>query len=462
MFRRDLRLQDNTAFTRCCEETEKVLPVFIFDPVQIDNKHNEYFSRHAFQFMIGSLEALDEDLKSRGSALSFFTGKPAEVLAQLVTNHDFDAVYFNKDHTPYARNRDEKITNVVTDAGAEVIATWDALLTEPGTVSTQDDTPYKVFTSFKNTAAARPPQKPQIDRHQNLYSDVFEEAEGIMLLHKMLPEKDRSETLAQTPGRDTALRTLRNVDDFAHYDEERDFPAADATTHLSGHLKFGTVSPREVYWRFRDAFGKDHGVITELYWRDFYAHLLFFFPELLGNEMNEKYADIKWRRSRKDFETWQQGKTGFPIVDAAMRQLWEIGWMHNRVRMIVASFLTKDLLIGWWHGARWFWDTLVDGNLASNTMGWQWSAGSGADAQPFFRIFNPVSQGERHDPNGDYVRRWIPELADLPAEHIHQPWNAPDHVLSDANVTLGETYPTPIVDHSEMRDAAMAEYDKVR
>ncbi|NBB73426.1 MAG: deoxyribodipyrimidine photo-lyase, partial [Bacteroidetes bacterium] len=211
-----------------------------------------------------------------------------------------------------------------------------------------------------------------------------------------------------------------------------------------------------------DAHDAAEPFLQELVWREFSYHMLHHYPNTPTENYKDKFDGFGWEENPDWLDRWQRGQTGYPIVDAGMRQLYETGWMHNRVRMIVGSFLTKDLMIGWWHGADWFWDTLVDGNLASNTMGWQWSAGSGADAQPFFRIFNPVSQGERHDPNGDYVRRWVPELADLPTEHLHAPWDAPDRVLRKAGITLGETYPAPIVDHSEMRDVALAAYDAVR
>lgn len=240
---------------------------------------------------------------------------------------------------------------------------------------------------------------------------------------------------------------------------------------LSPHLHFGEIGPRHVWQAVQAAAsghnsrGARHGAekfLSELAWREFSHNLLYNFPHLPHEPMQEKSAGFPWADDEEALEAWQRGRTGYPIVDAGMRQLWETGWMHNRVRMIVASLLTKDLIISWKHGARWFWDTLVDADLVNNTQGWQWTAGCGADAAPYFRIFSPVSQGERYDPKGDYVRRWVPELAEMPDTWIHKPWEAPKELLAEAGVKLDETYPLPIIGHSKARERALAAYDQVK
>ncbi len=266
-----------------------------------------------------------------------------------------------------------------------------------------------------------------------------------------------------TPGEAGALDRLDTflAESLVDYPEGRNVPAARDTSMLSPHLHWGEVSPRTVWdrveaWVSNGATREDADkFLSEIAWREFAYHVLHHFPRTPTEPLKEKYAAMPWRSAPDDLDAWQRGQTGYPLVDAGMRQLYEIGWMHNRVRMVVASFLTKDLLIPWQDGARWFWDTLCGGDLANNTMGWQWAAGCGADAQPFFRIFNPVSQSTKHDPDGAYIRRWVPELAELPTNHLHAPWDAPADVLAEAGVTLGETYPGPMVDHAEARDQAL-------
>jgi deoxyribodipyrimidine photo-lyase len=278
-----------------------------------------------------------------------------------------------------------------------------------------------------------------------------------------------------TPGEEGAQKRLRNFlkKNATAYDHARDIPSEDATSGLSPHLHFGEIGPRQI-WASARALSKNSGVfplnhgvqrfLTEVGWREFAHHLLYHFPDTPERPLRKQFEKFAWADDRGGFKlrAWQRGQTGYPIVDAGMRQLWQTGWMHNRVRMIVASFLVKHLRLSWTHGAEWFWDTLVDADLASNTLGWQWSAGCGADAAPYFRIFAPVTQGEKFDPKGDYVRRWVPELAKVPAKFLHRPWEAPTELLATAGVVLGEPYPRPIVDHAMARAEALEAFKALR
>jgi len=274
-----------------------------------------------------------------------------------------------------------------------------------------------------------------------------------------------------SPGEASARRKLADFIDEAleGYGVNRDLPGRDTTSLLSPHLRFGEISPRTVWAVVRNAIDKDDRLradgekfLSELGWREFSHYLLYHFPEIETDNFNPTFDVFDWRDDARQLDRWQRGRTGYPIVDAGMRQLWQTGYMHNRVRMIVASFLTKHLRLHWRHGEAWFWDTLVDADLASNTANWQWVAGTGADAAPYFRIFNPILQGEKFDPDGEYVRRWLPELSDLPDKVLHRPWEASASVLSAAGITIDGSYPSPIVDHAEARTAALAAFRSLK
>jgi deoxyribodipyrimidine photo-lyase len=291
----------------------------------------------------------------------------------------------------------------------------------------------------------------------------------------LLPRLGWAEGFAERwqPGEAGALKRLKHFSAraMASYAEQRNFPEVDGTSALSPHLHFGEIGPRQI-WAAVRAQSKESGIfpasrgaqvfLSEVGWREFAGHLLYHFPQTPAAPLREEFAAFPWVKSKTLLRAWQKGLTGYPIVDAGMRQLWRTGWMHNRVRMIVASFLVKHLRISWEEGAAWFWDTLVDADLASNTFGWQWSAGCGADAAPYFRIFNPILQGKKFDPDGGYVRRWVPELDRLPSDFIHEPWTAPPLVLAAAGVTLGENYPAPVVAHGAAREAALAGFKSLR
>jgi deoxyribodipyrimidine photo-lyase len=434
IFRRDLRLNDNTALNKASQEHD-IIPAFIFDPRQVET--NEYKSDNAVQFMIESLHELSDCVEHDGGQLHVFWGEPTEIINDVADT--IDAVSFNNDYTPFSKERDQAMRDVCDDNGLDVITADDAYLTTPGSVTTNKGTTYKVFTYFEKSAKRRGVNRPQTNEH------TYDEASSALRRELNSVEDDvideHNESLAVNGGRSNAERRLDHAASLGDYDETREHPWEDGTTRLSAYLKFGVVSPREAYWAVRDSHGEDHGVISELYWRDFYAHLLDAYPELLHENLKDKYDDVAWRDDPDGVKRWKNGRTGFPIVDAAMRQLTETGWMHNRCRMITAAFLCKDLRVHWKTGERFFAQHLVDYDPASNNGGWQWAASTGADSQPYFRMFNPWRQQEKYDADCEYIKRFVPELRGLDPETIHG--------LEDNDVPGGVDYPEPIVDHSE-------------
>ena len=461
IFRRDLRLEDNRGLLRALEESESVVPLFILDPRQTDGLKNPYFSPNAFQFMIESLEELDRVLKNRGSQLYLGQGEAASVLERLLPTGEYAAVYCNQDYTPFAAKRDRGLQSLCDHNGVACHRPHDALLAQPEDVRTGAGDPYRVYTAFmKKARDIADISEPRANNFANFSNRRIEGLSDISVCRQIMPTEARR-PLAQQGGRSKALRRMRAFD-FSLYGDDRDRPDVDGTSKLSAHLKFGTISVRELHRHVLDSIGKEKArpYINELYWRDFYAHLLYWYPELLGTAMQEKYrtktggSKLEWSRSKTDFEKWCQGHTGFPIVDAGMRQLSETGWMHNRVRMIVGSFLTKDLHIDWRWGEKYFAQNLVDYDPASNNGGWQWVASTGADAQPYFRIFNPWSQQQKFDPNCLYIKRFIPELCDLSPEQIHG--------FEKHGVPKGVHYPEVMVDHKAERQVALERYKRVR
>ncbi len=348
-----------------------------------------------------------------------------------------------------------------------------ALLWEPWTIETKNETPYKVFTPFwKACQAADSPAEPQESPERIPGLETWPESLEIASLD-LEPKIDWAGGIADAwePGEQGAMSCLERflseaIDD---YGKDRDRPDKSGTSRLSPYLHHGEISPRRIWRAVQEKLENDDNpcrgarkYLSEIAWREFGYHLLYHFPETPLEPLRPEFDSFPWADDPRGLEAWQKGQTGYPIVDAGMRELWTTGWMHNRVRMIVASFLVKDLFLPWQEGARWFWDTLVDADLANNTLGWQWAAGSGADAAPYFRIFNPVSQGERFDPQGLYVRRWVPEIAGLSDRYLHKPWEAPMKDLQGAGVDLGNAYPRPIVDHAEARQRALAAWDDLK
>ncbi len=433
IFRRDLRLEDNTALLAALEKSEEVIPCFIFDPRQVEN--NEYFSQAGFQFLITSLKELDEALKNKGSQLYIFYGKQEEILKKLFEH--VDAVFFNKDYTPFARKRDATIEELCKKHNKKCFCYDDALLNPPERVLKADGTPYTVFTPFYRVAKEFPVDKPRENTFTNFSKTTISGQES-SLLEKLNPKR---EGLLVSGGRYEALKLLHDLPE--KYDESRDDPNMNCS-QLSAHHKFGTISIRESFYAGRKKYGAFSSFLRELYWRDFFTQIAYHFPQVFGHAFNKKYEEVPWSHNKKLFQAWCEGKTGFPIVDAGMRELNQTGYMHNRLRMVVASFLTKDLQIDWRLGEKYFAQQLTDYDPCVNNGSWQWAASTGCDAQPYFRIFNPWLQQKKHDPNCEYIKKWIPELKNYSPQAIHK--------LAEQRPLACE-YPEPIVDHSEASKA---------
>lgn len=472
-FRQDLRLADNPALAAAAAAGGPVIPVYIHAPREEEPWSAGGASRW---WLHESLARLHADLKGIGSALSVRSSADSlSALLALCRECGARRVVWNRRYEPAVIARDQHIKEALRAAGFAAESHNSALLREPWEVRTQSGGAFQVFSAYwrccKSLAdPGEPAPAPAALQAPPSWPDS-EPLERLALLPRKLrwPETLRA---AWTPGSAAAHARLRRFLDesFDGYGSRRDLPGIEGTSRLSPHLHFGEIGPREIWHaarihaleRGRSNAWRDSSFITELGWREFAHHLLYHFPRTPTEPLRERHAAFPWRHDAAALAAWQRGMTGYPIVDAGMRELWATGWMHNRVRMIAASFLVKDLLEPWGEGARWFWDTLVDADLASNTLGWQWVAGCGADAAPFFRIFNPVSQALKFDPDGAYVRRWVPELAALPNEWLHRPWEAPAPVLQHAGITLGVTYPERLVDHAVARVAALEAFARVK
>lgn len=463
-FRRDLRLDDNPALQAALRAHDAILPVYVHAP----DEEKPWAPGAASRWWLHhSLTALQQNLQARGAVLHVARGDSAEVLGELVRRSGADAVYFNRLYEPAVAARDRRVQRELRVLGCAVHSFNASLLIEPWEVQTGQGTPYKVFTPYWRNVRAGLQPRPGAPAPQRIATMPVAGNGGIDAL-ELLPALrwDTGLREAWVPGEAGAQQALADFGaaSVREYAQQRDYPAVAGTSGLSPHLHFGEVSPQQAFWHLHE-LAQQHGrrlhesaepFLRELGWREFSHHLLHHFPHTPRKNLNPQFDKFPWReRDRDALRAWQQGRTGVPIVDAGMRELWHTGWMHNRVRMVVASFLCKNLRLHWRHGARWFWDTLVDADLANNTQGWQWTAGTGADAAPYFRIFNPVSQGERFDADGSYVRRWVPELARQPFKSIHAPWKQPA-LLSQSG------YPAPLVDLSESREAALAAYQAMK
>ena len=403
IFRRDLRVHDNKALNMLLDMNDKVklYPIFIFNPKQIYAKNNEYFSNNAVQFMIESLEDLENNL-----AINYFEGNDIDIFDKLNKKYDIKNIAFNTDYTPYAIKRDKVIQEWCESKNIKLVTAEDYTLFKIGSIKNGTGNPYQVFTPFYRQTLK---MKPDLPIQELVIMNKIKKCGIIHDVKSFNKQKyyTNNANLAVRGGRKNALMRLNR--DMKGYSKNRDYPAIDATTKLSAYIKFGCVSIREVFYNYK----KNKALQRELIWREFYANILYHFPHVIGNSFKKKYDKIKWSNNKSWFKLWCEGKTGFALVDAGMRQLNETGWMHNRVRMIVAMFLSKDLLIDWRWGEKYFATRLVDYDPASNNGGWQWSASTGTDAQPYFRIFNPDLQIKKYDKNYEYIKLWNPNYNDI-------------------------------------------------
>ncbi|PPQ27726.1 deoxyribodipyrimidine photolyase [Rhodopila globiformis] len=463
-FRNDLRLADHAALYAAVETGRPVLPVFILD----DAASGAWKPGGAARWWLHhSLAALGQALEGLDARLVLRRGDSVAVLSGLVGESGAADVFTGGMADPWARRIDQAAAEALGSQGARLHRMRTTTLFNPESIRTKAGGAYGVYTPFANACLALGGPKPPLPAPRSLRAAARDsERLGDWDLLPAKPDWAAGLRAAWTPGEHGALERaeafLRHG--LGAYPAARDRPADDGTSMLSPHLHFGEISVVQL-WHMaqRGPGGKGRELlIRELLWREFCANLLWHHPILPDAPLKPAFAAMPWRDDPAGLAAWQQGRTGVPIVDAGMRQLWRIGWMHNRVRMIVGSFLVKHLLIPWQQGEAWFWDTLVDADLANNAGNWQWVAGCGADASPWFRIFNPVLQGRKFDPEGDYVRRWVPELARLEARHIHAPWEAPRPVLSQAGITLGQTYPEPVVDLGAGRERALTAFRRIR
>ena len=452
-FRQDLRLSDNPALIEAAKQGT-VLPIYILD----DENAGDYAMGAASRWWLHySLQSLNESL---GGTLSLYRGDPLEILEKIGEHHDIQGVYWNRCYEPWRIARDKHIKQKLAEKGVEVQSFNGSLLWEPWDIKKNDGTPYKVFTPFYrrgclNAAAPREPL-PAPKTLEYVKDAVSCDLTSLDLLPKIRWDKQLEPhwEVGETGAIDRLYTFFdEGLDD---YKEGRNLPAKPYVSRLSPYLHFGNISSNQI-WHAAIARGEgvniDH-FCTELGWREFSYSQLYHNPSLPRKNLQSKFDAFPWREDAEALKAWQHGQTGIPIVDAGMRELWQTGLMHNRVRMIVGSFLVKNLLLHWHHGERWFWDCLVDADLASNSAGWQWIAGCGADAAPYFRIFNPVTQGQKFDSQGEYTRHFVPELRELSDKYLFNPWEAPDAVLQGADVVLGENYPKPIVDLKASRNRA--------
>lgn len=463
-FRRDLRLRDNTSLHHAIQQNAPILPVFIFDTALLNAQR---IGTPRMAFLLSALHALDESLKGYGSRLLVRFGAPVNVLAELIQQTKAQALHFNRDVSPYALTRDEQISRelIVPVHGFD-----DALLLPPNDVLKTDGKPYRVYTPYRNVwnKIPKPAVLETVFSSQSFYPQDALTRRSIPTLEELGHPK----TIATPRADENTAQDFLNAflaDDIHHYSKSRNTlpispfttPRPNGTSYLSPYLRLGVLSPRECYWQARDAYAStpSHAYresietwVNELTWRDFYGQIVFHFPHVLKRDFVDTYLDLEWRNDASELTAWQNGETGYPIIDAPMRQLRAIGWMPNRARMIVASFLTKHLLVHWLHGDIYFMQHLIDGDTASNNGGWQWASGTGTDAQPYFRIFNPIAQSKKFATT-EYLKHWLPELHGTDDKFIHTPWLAPQPP---------KAYPKPIVDHDRARQRTLTTFKLAR
>ena len=464
-FRQDLRITDNPSLETAAE-FDAVLPIYILD----DENSQEFKMGSASRWWLhNSLQSLNESLDGK---LSIYSQNPEIVIQELLKKYEVKAVFWNRCYEPWRIDRDIDIKAYLDDKNIENKSFNSHLLWEPWEISKDDGTPYRVFTPYykKGCLNAEEPRLPS----KNLKIDTIfydQDCEQIDTLD-LLPRINWYSQIQEAwkPGEEGAQKRLDQFleQGLLDYKEGRNFPFKENVSRLSPHLHFGEISPNEVWYQAKtkeSVSGIQKSLehfLSELGWREFSYYLLYHFPSLPKQNFQPKFNKFPWIKNESFLESWQKGETGYPIVDAGMRELWQTGYMHNRLRMVVGSFLVKNLLIDWREGEDWFWDCLVDADLASNSAGWQWVAGSGADAAPYFRIFNPVTQGLKFDPEGEYTKKYVPELKLLPNKFLFSPWEAPKEILEKAGIELGKDYPEPIVDLKYSRELALEAFGKTK
>lgn len=447
IFRRDLRLQDNRGLYSALRAADEVILCFIFSPEQIEQ--NPYRSDRGLQFMIESLEDLENEIFRHKGKLYIFYGKPEKIVEKCIEKLDVSGVFVNQDYTPYSIQRDKKIEAICKKYSVYFQADQDLLLHPIEETLKADGKPYTIFTPFYRHASKFDVAEPEQIQDSRFFNKAIDFSAEKSIYKKIIQNRQRQ----VKGGREEGLKILKNLESFSMYASERDFPPLDKTTHLSPHLKFNTCSIREVYNAIIKHFGSNSELIRSLYWRDFYTLIAFHFPYVFERAFKSKFDNIHWKNDKSSFRLWCEGKTGFPIVDAGMRELNQTGFMHNRVRMITASFLVKDLHINWQWGEKYFAQHLIDYDPAVNNGNWQWSASTGCDAQPYFRIFNPWSQAKKFDPDCQYIKKWVPELNMLPSKVIHA-WQLEKYH------GLCKDYPSPSIDHFKEAKIALDSYRK--
>ena len=455
IFHRDFRINDNVGLIEASKQCKNLYTCFIFTPEQV-GKANDYRSQNAIQFMIESLEDLESDLHIKGGKLLTFYGKQLDVIRELVKDLNIQGVFFNKDYTPYAVNRDTETQELCKKLDIDCQMFSDYYLYEPGSINTgsgKGTNAYKKYTPFYLKVIHINPLGPSLKKIQNLKGNRKDLKHQISLHSAMSKFTKINPEILVHGGRSAGIQRLRMaIQNQKQYDENRDTFTYN-TTFLSAYLKFGCVSVREVYSIVKRTFGLKHGIIRELLWREFFAHVLYAYPEVVGQSYQERYRHIKWSHSTSNFEKWTKGQTGFPIVDACMRQLNTTGYMHNRGRMTVSSFLVKTLLIDWREGEKYFAKHLTDYDIASNNGGWQGSSGTGVDMKPYYRDMNPWIQSAKFDKNAEFIKKWVPELVDVEPKDIHN-WSTSfeDPKYKDIN------YPKPIVDYDFQKQEMLEMY----
>jgi deoxyribodipyrimidine photo-lyase len=450
-YRQDLRISDHPPLWEAAQRG-KILPIYICDPLTL-GEASKIFLHH-------SLHSLNHSLKN---CLHVYKNDPLAVFSQLVKDYKIDHLYFNLSYEPWIIKETKAVVAFCKTKGIEWTAFNANFLYHPSTLTKEDGTFYRVFTPFKKNALKKPFRKP-ISTPKKL--DLIKDLKHCVTIDflNLLPKKSWGKKIEENweGGEKAAEIKLKTFikEGIEGYRVGRDLPSENHTSHLSPYLHFGEISPAQIIEKLdgvRQGEDKDF-FISELMWREFSTYLLYFFPSLEEKNFNAQFNGYPWKKNSAFLKAWQEGKTGYPFIDAAMRELWETGYMHNRARMVVASFLVKNLNIHWHHGRDWFWNCLVDADLANNSASWQWVAGCGVDAAPFFRIFNPVTQGEKFDAEGQYVKKWIKELKNLSPKYIHKPWTAPIDILDAAGIELGKTYPYPIIELGSSRISALKLY----